>query len=349
VIGEALKTTIPVFGDNPRKDAELGNFVAFQTMRSVMCVPLRAGFDNYGITVYGSPFPDAFTNEHLELLTAIGSQATIALQNSHLYQNLLDERDKLIDAEEEARKKLARDLHDGPTQDVAAIAMRMSIIQKLLERAPDEVPHELRKIEELARKTTKEIRHMLFTLRPLVLENQGLTPALGQLADKMKESYDQPVTVRVSRDADRYLDTHQQGVIFYIIEEAVGNARKHAQASMITVNVYKQEDVILVNISDNGVGFDTTEAEQKAMERGGHLGMINLRERAEMVGGSLRMESASGKGTSITVVVPIKERVGEGSSTTLKAQTAAMRQATGKTTKLEAAALERVRQQSGNK
>ena len=349
VIGEALKTTIPVFGDNPRKDLELGNFVAFQTMRSVMCVPLRAGFDNYGITVYGSPFPDAFTNEHLELLTAIGSQATIALQNSHLYQNLLDERDKLIDAEEDARKKLARDLHDGPTQDVAAIAMRMSIIQKLLERSPSEVPNELRKIEELARKTTKEIRHMLFTLRPLVLENQGLTAALGQLADKMKESYDQPVTVRVSRDAERYLDTHQQGVIFYIIEEAVGNARKHAQANMITVNVYKQEDVILVNISDNGVGFDTTEAEQKAMERGGHLGMINLRERAEMVGGTLRMESARGKGTSITVVVPIKETVSEGSTSKMKAQTAIRQAAARATTKLEAAALARVKQQSSDK
>lgn len=349
VIGESLKQTIPVFGDNPRKDPELGNFVAFQTMRSVMCVPLRAGFDNYGITVYGSPYPDAFTNEHIELLTAIGTQATIALQNSHLYQNLLDERDKLIDAEEEARKKLARNLHDGPTQDVAAIAMRMSIIQKLLERSPEEVPHELKKIEELARKTTKEIRHMLFTLRPLVLENQGLTPALTQLADKMKESYDQPVTVRVSRDADRYLDAHQQGVIFYIIEEAAGNARKHAQAEMITINVYKQEDVILVNISDNGVGFDTTEAEKKAMERGGHLGMINLRERAEMVGGSLRMESASGKGTSITVVVPIKEMSAEGSSASIKAQTSAPRQTIGKKTKLEAAALERVRQQSGNK
>jgi nitrate/nitrite-specific signal transduction histidine kinase len=138
-------------------------------------------------------------------------------------------------------------------------------------------------------------------------------------------------------------------VIFYIIEEAAGNARKHAQASMITVNVYKQEDVILVNISDNGVGFDTTEAEKKAMDRGGHLGMINLRERAEMVGGTLRMESARGKGTSITVVVPIKERPAEGSSTSMKAQTANMRQATGKTSKLEAAALERVRQQSGNK
>lgn len=346
-IGEAFKQTIPTFGDNPRHDLELGNFVAFQTARSIMCVPLRAGYDNYGVMVYGSPFPDAFTNEHTELLTAIGTTATIALQNAHLYQNLLDERNKMVDVEEEARKKLARDLHDGPTQDVAAIAMRMGIIQKLLERSPSEVPAELRKIEDLARKTTKEIRHMLFTLRPLVLENQGLGPALNQLVDKMKETHSQAVTVRVSRDAERALDTHQQGVIFYIIEEAVGNARKHAQAGMVSVSVNRQDDVVLVNISDNGVGFDTTEAEKKSMERGGHLGMINLRERAEMLGGTLRMESVRGKGTSITVVIPIKDAKFLGNNDGHDSGQF-VRHASGNTSKLEAAALARVRQ-TGNK
>jgi signal transduction histidine kinase len=346
-IGEAFKQTIPTFGDNPRRDVELGNFVAFQTARSVMCVPLRAGYDNYGVMVYGSPFPDAFTDEHTELLTAIGTTATIALQNALLYQNLLDERNKMVEVEEDARKKLARDLHDGPTQDVAVIAMKMGIIQKLLERNPGEVLGELRKVEELARKTTKEIRHMLFTLRPLVLENQGLGPALNQLADKMKETHSQPVTVRVSRDAERALDTHQQGVVFYIVEEAVGNARKHAQASMITVTVNRQEDVILVNISDNGVGFDTTEAEKKSMERGGHLGMINLRERAEILGGTLRMESTSGKGTSITVVIPVKDgKLPSNGNGHDSGQF--VRPASGNTSKLEAAAMERIRQ-SGNK
>ncbi|MBL8116582.1 MAG: GAF domain-containing sensor histidine kinase [Anaerolineae bacterium] len=338
IIGEALNQTIPTFGDNPRKDPELSNFVAFQTARSVMCVPLRAGYDNYGVMVYGSPFPDAFTDEHTELLTAIGTTATIALQNAHLYQNLLEERDKIVDVEEEARKKLARDLHDGPTQDVSAIAMRMSIIQKLLVQKPQDVPAELQKVEEIARKTTKEIRHMLFTLRPLVLENQGLAAALNQLSDKMKETHNQAVTIRVARDAERILDQHQQGVIFYIVEEAVGNARKHAKADMITVSVFKQDEAILVNISDNGVGFDTTEAEKKAMERGGHLGMINLRERAEMLGGTLRMESAPGRGTSITVFVPIKDVPRNTASERMQ------RQITGKTSKLEAAALERVRQ-----
>jgi signal transduction histidine kinase len=338
IIGETLKTCMPVFGTNARKDPELQYFVAFQSCRSVLCIPLRAGFDNYGVLLYGSDRTDAFTDEHTELLTAIGTQATMALQNAVLYENLLSERNRIVEVEEEARKKLARDLHDGPTQNVAAIAMRMSIIYRMLERTPDEVPSELKKIEDLARRTTKEIRHMLFTLRPLVLENQGLTAALEQLAEKMKETHNQAVAVRVTREAERALDTSQQGVIFYIIEEAVGNARKHAQASLITVTVNRQDDIALVQISDNGVGFDTSAVEANYDSRGS-LGMVNLRERTELLGGSLRIESAVGRGTTVKVIVPIKDAPTHGSRDRMMRNLAA----TGSTTKLAAAAVERIR------
>jgi len=339
IIGETLKTCMPTFGTNAKRDPELQFFVAFQSCRSVLCIPLRAGFDNYGVLLYGSDRTDAFTDEHTELLTSVGTQATVALQNAVLYENLLNERNRIVEVEEEARKKLARDLHDGPTQSVAAIAMRMSIIYRMLERTPDEVPAELKKIEDIARKTTKEIRHMLFTLRPLVLENQGLTAALEQLAEKMKETHEQAVAVRVSREAERALDSAQQGVIFYIIEEAVGNARKHAKAKLITVTVNRQEDIVLVQIADNGVGFDTHAVEANYDSRGS-LGMVNLRERTELLGGTLRIESAPGRGTTISVLVPIKEAVTQG------ARDKSMRNnlaSTGSTTKLAAAAVERIR------
>jgi signal transduction histidine kinase len=304
IIAETLKKCMPVFGTNAKKDPELQYFVAFQSCRSVLCIPLRAGFDNYGVLLFGSDRPDAFTDEHTELLTSVGTQATVALQNAVLYENLLNERNRIVEVEEEARKKLARDLHDGPTQNVAAIAMRMSIIYRMLERTPDEVPSELKKIEEIARKTTKEIRHMLFTLRPLVLENQGLAAALDQLAEKMKETHGQAVAVRVSKEAEHALDSQQQGPVFYIIEEAVGNARKHAQAKLITVTVNRQEDVVVVQIADNGVGFDTKAVEANYDSRGS-LGMVNLKERTELLVGSLRIESKLWRGTTITVLVPI--------------------------------------------
>lgn len=306
IIGQALTQGIPVFGNDAKKDPELQYFLAFQDIRSVLCIPLRAGFDSFGVLLYGSDQTNAFSDEHTEMLTAIGIQATVALQNAMLYRNLLEERDRIVEVEEDARKKLARDLHDGPTQSIAAIAMRMGIIYKMLERTPAEVPAELKKVEDLARRTTKEIRHMLFTLRPLVLENQGLNAALEQLAEKMKETHNQNVAVRIGRDVEKVLDSHQQGVLFYIIEEAVGNARKHAEAELISVGLYRQDDVVVVKIADNGKGFDLGKVTNNYDQRGS-LGMVNMRERAQLLDATLNIDSAPGQGTTITIILPIKD------------------------------------------
>jgi signal transduction histidine kinase len=309
LVGSALKEAVPVFGTNAAKDPELQYFVAFQYCRSTLSIPLRAGFDNYGVLVYGSEKPNAFTEDQSELLTAIGTQATIALQNALLYQTLRDEKEKIVEVEEDARKKLARDLHDGPTQSIAAIAMRMSYISRLYTKSPEQVPDELKKVEELARKTTKEIRHMLFTLRPLVLESQGLVAALNQLAEKMRDTHGQAVAVRVARDVEQYLDSNPQGVLFYIIEEAVNNARKHAQADLISVTVNRQDDMIIVQIADNGVGFNTNAVNSNYDQRGS-LGMVNMRERAEILEGNLSIDSEEGRGTVITIVVPLRPTIG---------------------------------------
>jgi signal transduction histidine kinase len=239
---------------------------------------------------------------------AIGTQATIALHNAVLYRNLLDEKERIVEVEEDARKKLARDLHDGPTQNVSAIAMRMSYIYRLLERRPDEVPAELKKVEDLARRTTKEIRDMLFTLRPLVLESQGLSAALEQLCQKTLETHGQHVAARVGPDVESVLDSHQQGVIFYIVEEAVGNARKHAEAELISIDIHRRNDVMVVEISDNGVGFDS-DAVNANYDQRGSLGMVNMRERAELLSGTLRIESAEGQGTKITIVFPLRDNL----------------------------------------
>jgi signal transduction histidine kinase len=146
---------------------------------------------------------------------------------------------------------------------------------------------------------------MLFTLRPLVLESQGLGAALKQLAEKIHETHGQEVATRVAPDAESALDKHQQGVIFYIAEEAVNNARKHAHAPIINVAVARQGDVVVVQISDNGVGFNIDSVDANYDQRGS-LGMVNMRERAALVDGTLHIESAEGKGTTITVIVPLK-------------------------------------------
>ncbi len=305
IVGRALKEAVPVFGSDAMQDPELQNFVAFQGCKSTLVIPLRAGFDNFGALLYGSDVPNAFTQEHSELLNALGVQATLALQNAVLYHNLIEEKERIVDVDEEARKKLARDLHDGPTQSVAAIAMRMSYIGKLYKKSPEQVPDEIKKVEELARRTTSEIRHMLFTLRPLVLETQGLSAALNQLANKFYEMHQQAVVARVDHAVEERLDFQQQGVIFDIVEEAVNNARKHAKAKLISVTAMRQDEMAVVQIADNGVGFDLAEVNENYEARSS-LGMVNMRERAELLDGTLSIDSAKGKGTVVTILLPLK-------------------------------------------
>jgi signal transduction histidine kinase len=305
IVGTALKEAIPVFGTDATQDPELQYFVAFQACKSLLVIPLRAGFDNFGVLLYGSDTANAFTQEHSELLNALGAQATLALQNAVLYHNLLEEKERIVDVDEEARKKLARDLHDGPTQSVAAIAMRMSYISKLYKKSPELVPEEIKKVEDLARRTTSEIRHMLFTLRPLVLETQGLSAALNQLAAKTYEMHKQAVAIQVERSVEERLDFQQQGVIFNIAEEAVNNARKHAKAKVVSVTVTRQDVMAIVQVADNGIGFDVDKMNDNYESRSS-LGMINMRERAGLLDGTLSVESTRGRGTVVTLILPLK-------------------------------------------
>lgn len=305
IVGQALKEAMPVFGTNALNDPELQNFIAFQGCKSLLCIPLRAGFDNFGAVLYGSDTPNAFTQEHSELLTALGVQATLALQNAVLYHTLIEEKERIVDAEEEARKKLAHDLHNGPTQTIAAIAMRLSYINKLYRKSPEQVPDELKKVETMARQTTAEIRHMLFTLRPLVLETRGLSAALNQLADKTYEMHKQGVAVRIEQSVEENLDAQQQGVIFDIVDEAINNARKHAKARLISVTAMRQGEMAILQISDNGVGFDVSRVNENYETRAS-LGMVNMRERAALIDGSISIDSVVGRGTTITLVLPLK-------------------------------------------
>ncbi len=306
-----LKETIDEGGgiaaQKPSQDPELRNIMAFQGCNSLYCIPLRQGIDTYGVILFAHPQENYFHPTHREVLNIIAKQAVISIQNARLYQDLEQEKERMMDIQEEARKKLARDLHDGPTQSVAAIAMRVNFARRLMERDQNAASDELFKIEDLARRTTKEIRHMLFTLRPLVLESKGLTAAVESMAEKMGETFDQNVLLDISQEVVSLLEIDKQGVIFYIIEEAVNNARKHAEAAHIWVRLRPiQDDLALLEIQDDGLGFDVKSV-TASYEHRGSLGMINLRERTELVSGVLNIESTPGAGTHIQVAIPLTE------------------------------------------
>jgi signal transduction histidine kinase len=296
---------ITVFVEEPKTDPELNKLIALHECRSAYLLPLRSGLDAYGVLLFAHPDPDFFTTDKKEVLEIVRNQSTIAIQNARLYQALELEKNRMMEIQEESRKKLARDLHDGPTQSISAIAMRIDFARRLMEDDLSSASEELYKIEELARKTTKEMRHMLFTLRPLVLESQGLVAALESMADRMREIYNQEVILQIDPRVVDQLEVTKQGVIFYIIEEAVNNARKHAQADQIWVRLKMIRDSMgMLEIEDDGVGFDTSELDSSYESRSS-LGMINMKERTELVNGILRIESTIGKGTFVRAAIPL--------------------------------------------
>jgi len=295
----------------PRTDPELHQIIGLHECHSVYVLPLRMGLDAYGVLLFAHPQPDFFTEDRCEVLEIVRNQTTIAIQNARLYQALEQERNRMMEIQEESRRKLARDLHDGPTQSISAIAMRVNFARRLMDRDPKTASQELYRIEDLARKTTKEIRHMLFTLRPLVLESQGLVAALEMMAEKMDETYSQGVTIQVDPNLVEQLEPGKQTVIFYIVEEAVNNARKHANAEHIWIRLQMLQDGLSqLEIEDDGEGFDTSSVEISYESRGS-LGMINLRERADLISGVLQIDSEIGRGTRIKVLIPLTEEAAD--------------------------------------
>jgi signal transduction histidine kinase len=314
----ALRETLQHGGihllEMPGEDPELGKLATMQKQGSALCLPLIRAMNAYGVVLFAHASHNFFTPERVETLQMLSNQAIIALQNASLYQDLAREKERIVQTQEEAQKKLARDLHDGPTQSVAAIAMRIEIARKMLEKSAKlegvkEAAEELTRIEDLARRTTQEIRHMLFTLRPLVLESEGLEAALQAIAEKVFELYQQNVVIDADPYAIQQMDATRQSVVFYLVEEAVNNARKHAEAAEIRVRIKfppNEDCIVVLEILDNGKGFDVGSI-MNSYDRRGSLGMINLRERADLVNGVLKIDSVEGKGTRILVLLPLTE------------------------------------------
>jgi signal transduction histidine kinase len=289
---------------NPRLDDDVDRLEGLRGCASALAIPLNA-HQGRGALLFGHPRPAFFDDERAAVLQAIGLQVEAVLRTAQRCRDLAAEKERLTGLEEGARKRMARDLHDGPTQVMASIAMRANFARRLMQRDRKAASEELVRLEEMARQTTKDIRHMLFTLRPLILESHGLVAALAQLADKVHDTHGANVLVEAAPEAADGVDPALQGVAFYVAEEALNNARKHAAAAHIWLRLDRRGGVLILGVRDDGVGFNVGAVDASYAQRGS-LGMVNMRERAELVGGSLRVESAEGRGTLVTLTLPVR-------------------------------------------
>jgi signal transduction histidine kinase len=183
--------------------------------------------------------------------------------------------------------------------------MRLNFVRMMLQKEQNthKIEKEVAKIEELARKTTQEVRTLLFTLRPVVLETQGLVAALEQYAERLQQTDELNVEIDPG-SYDSQLSKEAEGVVFAVVEEAVVNAKKHANANRILVRLRVDSDLFTAEIRDDGVGFDR-EAAQRRREAG-HMGLLNMEERAELVGGRCSIQSQPGSGTVVCLDIPLR-------------------------------------------
>lgn len=273
--------------------------------RSILCAPMRFRERTVGVMqVLNKRSGEPFTEQDLRLLTTLASQAAIAVENARLVRSLKEERDKLLAKEAEVRAAIARDLHDGPTQSVAAISMNIEFIKKLLRAMPDRVENELNVLAELVQKTAYDIRNLLFGLRPLGLETQGLLATLQQYVARYRDPNGVMKLRLEAPPSIPRLPIEIEGVIFIIIQEAVNNARKHAKASEVAIYLYPEEGQLIASVRDRGKGFNLAAVESSYNTRGS-LGLLNMRERARLIGGECRIRSAEGEGTTVELRVPI--------------------------------------------
>jgi len=305
-LAAALRSPEPCVVPDVSQEPDLQSFDSLKSCRSASLIPLRANLRTYGLMVVASGEAGAFSGEQIENLTALANYAIIALHNAQLIFDLKEERSKLISKEEVVRHQLARDLHDGPAQAVAAITMNVEFIKRLLERDPRRVLEELDKLSGLAKRTTYEIRTMLFELRPLVLETQGLKVTLEQYLERFQGN---SAGVAILLDADGaasvQLETKTEGTLFNIIQEAMNNALKHAKAKTVWVRLRREGRNLIAVVQDDGIGFDM-QAVMRTYEKRGSFGLLNIDERARLVGGNAEIQSVPGNGTTVTIIVPIE-------------------------------------------
>ncbi len=287
---------------DPRFFGGIDQMTGSQT-RTLLAVPLQGRSGVIGVLEAlnrrdGQPFD----GHDLELATILAGQAAVSVENARLYEELQAERDRLVRREAEVRAQIGRDLHDGPVQQVAAAGMHINFLRTLLKRAPEQVPEALDDLDVQLKQATSDLRTVLYELRPLGIEEEGLYVVLGRYVAKFRNPDGMHLHLDVPANLRR-LPPNRETPTLIIIQEAINNARKHAQAADVQITLRDEGATLLVTVADNGRGFDVAALEQGYVQRGS-FGLLNMRERAELIGGSWQITSALGAGTTVTLHIP---------------------------------------------
>ena len=296
------------------------DLVSEEGLRAFISVPLRAKDKVLGVINIASCRPHRFTRNDMHLLHSVGDQLGVAIEQARLYERLRKARERLrrlarqnLVAEEEERRRIARELHDETSQTLSGLALQLQALVDKAEMSDNqdaEFIAGLKKVQSLTVQVHIEVSRLIADLRPSLLDTLGLVPAVRQHA----ETRLQPLEINVSvetKGAERRFPSDVETALFRVVQGAIGNIVQHSKAKNATITLEYQPKEFLLNISDDGQGFDVSEITD-VEESGRGRGLFSMRERVGFLGGTSGVDSEIGVGTTVWARIPIDQGIGNG-------------------------------------
>ncbi len=215
---------------------------------------------------------------------------------------------RIIEAQEEERKRFSREIHDGPAQSMSNIVIKAEICEKLIDKNVNEAKVELRNLKKITRDSLQEVRKIIYNLRPMALDDLGLLPTLERYIVSFKEDTQIDVTLKV-RNVGKDLKPAISLTVFRIVQEGLNNILKHSQAKSASILLEHFNKKLRITIIDNGVGFDTNAVrinrKKSASDLSGGFGLYSMKERVALLEGEFKVLSEIGNGTTIKIQIPL--------------------------------------------
>lgn len=272
-------------------------------LKGQIIVPLKCKGEVQGVLAVATRESRRFLPEELELITAIGNQIGVAIENARLYENMRFYVRQITKAQEDERKRIARELHDDTAQTLIDLSRRLDDLATSSEPLPETAIARLEEFQELIDNVLRGMRRFSRDLRPSVLDDLGLLPALEWLTVNLMQEDGIKTELKV-HGTKRRLPPEAELALFRIVQEALNNVRKHAQASRVVTTVEFGQGRVKITVDDNGQGFELP-GRTDDLAATGKLGLIGMHERARLLDGTLTVYSEPGEGTTITVDVPV--------------------------------------------
>jgi len=291
---------------------------------SFIDVPLRVQNHIIGaLAIIRDRHGTQYTKDDLILLQDIADRAALTIQNARLYEQVQEAHQRLaalsgrlIAVQEEERRIIARELHDEIGQTLSGLMMQLGTAKSLLPKSAKSAYSILDQMEALIQQVLERGRAIIAGLRPPVLDDLGLVPAIRRLGNEFQEDRGTHIEIDTSGLTER-LPASLEVALFRIVQEALTNIRKHAQAQQVWIKLVKKNEGAELSIQDDGVGFEkqtVSSSSRDALALGGgwripagHFGLVGIQERVTQLGGRLDLTSAPGHGTTLRVEIPLAD------------------------------------------